>query len=284
MKRGIGMDFSLAVNGFALLTPAEQKTQLLATNREAAKYYGLRLTPEDAEMLLQTAQTAIRSEELVQFGVSITPYLIHWFLPSGYWGNSYAAQIAELTEAFYQLKGDLQALYDEGEDPECVLSDYAILDYMYQFYTSPSCCGDAAEMLAQAERIIIPAMRNLLAIRAAQRSQHHQQLGDPEMRMLYADKLAQEAAVETYETDFEQEQYDYAYREQMHRDMFGNYLHDYAQDPSERRTRGTFAEELAEALTLNPEFLLPSAAQEAEWAEMIEEWESQDAEAGKGLE
>ncbi len=275
------MDFSLAVNGFSLLTPVEQKSQLLATNREAAQYYGLRLTPEDAEMLLQTAQTAIRSEELVQFGSSITPHLIRWFLPSGYFGSNYAAQVAELTEAFYQLKGDLQALYDEGGDPECVLSDCAILDYMYQFYTSPSCCGDTAEMLTQAERILIPAMRNLLAVRAAQQKQKQQQLGDPELRMLYADKLAQEEAEQSYEADFEAEQYDYAYREQMHQDMFGNYLHDYEVDPFEQHTRGTFAEELAEALALNPAFLLPSAAQEAEWADMIEKWEAQNAEAGK---
>lgn len=275
------MDFSLALSGFSLLSPAEQKSQILATNREAERYYGLRLTPEDAEMLMQTAQTAIRSEELVQFGGSITPHLIRWFLPSGYFGNDYAVQAAELTEAFYQIKGELQTLYDMGGDPECVLSDYAILDYMYQFYTSPACCGDTGEMLAEMERIIVPAMRNLLAIRAEKRSRHRQSLGDPEMCMLYADKIAQETAEDNYADDYEQEQYDYAYREEMHRDVFGNYVRDYADDPSEIHTRGTFAEELTAVLAQNPEFLLPSAAQEAEWAEKIEEW---DAEAEREAE
>lgn len=275
------MDFSLELSGFSLLTPAEQKTQLLATNREAERYYGLRLTPDDAEMLIQTAQTAIRSEELVQFGGSITPYLIRWFLPSGYFGSSYALQAAELTEAFYQIKGELQALYDTGSDPDCVLSDYAILDYMYQFYTSPGCCGDTNEMLAEMERIIIPAMRNLLALRAEKRIRHQQMLGNPEMRMLYADKIAQEAAEESYADAYEREQYDYAYREELHRDIFGNYVRDYAEDPFEIQTRGTFAEELTAVLAQNPEFLLPSRAQEAEWAQQAEEW---DAEAEREAE
>ena len=269
------MDFSLAAGGFALLTPAEQKSQILATNRDAEAYYGLQLTPADAEMLMQTAGNAIRAQALVQFGGSITPRLIRWFLPSGYFGSGYAAQISELTEAFYQLKGDLQALYDESSDPACVLSDNAILDYMYRFYTSPNCAGDAGEMLAQAERILIPAMRKLLEVRAAERRQHQEDLGDPEMRMLYADKIAQETAEEPYESEYEQEQYDYAYREEMHRDMFGSFLRDYVTDPAEQHSRGTFAEELAETLARNPAFLLPSAAQEAEWAQKTEQWESE---------
>lgn len=273
------MDFSLAAGGFSLMTPAEQKSQILATNRDAASYYGLCLTPADAEMLMQTAQNAVRAQELVQFGGSITPLLIRWFLPAGYFGEGYAAQAAELTEAFYQLKGALQVLYDAADDPECVLSDYAILDYMYRFYTSPNCAGDAGEMLAQAERILIPAMRKLLEIRAAARRQHQADLGDPEMRMLYADKIAQETAEDPYESEYEQEQYDYAYREEMHPDMFGSFVRDYVTDPAEQHTRGTFAEELAEALSRNPAYLLPSAAQEAEWAQRAEQWES-EAEEG----
>ena len=235
-------------------------------------------------MILKTAEKAMQAQELVQFGDGITPRLIHWFLPSGYFGKQYAMQAAELTEAFYQLKSDLQALYDEGSDPDCVLSDNALLDYMYRFYTSPTCAGDAGEMLAQAERILIPAMRNLLAVRAAERKQHQAELGDPELRMLYADKIAQESAEDTYESEYEQEQYDYAYSEEMHKDIFGNYTRDYVQDPFEQHTRGTFAEELAEALNRNPALLLPSAAQEAEWARMTEEWESQEQEAGREAE
>lgn len=275
------MDFTLSLQeAFGILSPEAQTQQILATNQEAWGAYGLRLSPDDAEMLMQTAQQALHAQELVQFGAGITPRIIHRFLPSGYLGRDYAGQIAALTEAFYRLKGDLQALYDEADDPECVLSDNAILDYMYRFYVSPTCGGDPAEMLAEAERILVSGMRRLLEARALQRKSQTAELGDPELRMLYADKLAQEEAPSEWEAEYEAEQYDYAYREEMHPDWFGNYREDYEEDTA-LRTRGTYAEELEEALRRDPAFLLPSAAQEAEWAQQAEDWESADEAAGK---
>ena len=278
------MEFTLSfVEQFGALAPAEQKHQLLATNREAWTSYGLQLTPEEAGMILQTAEKALKQQDLVQFGESITPRLIHWFLPSGYLGRSYALRIAALTEAFYQIKGSLQALYDEANDPDCVLSDNAILDYMYRFYISPTCAGDVEEMLVQTERIVVAGMRRLLEYRAAQRKAAQAEIGDPEMRMLYADKLQQEELPDAFETEFEDETYDYAYREEMHQDVFGNYAGDYDEELAVH-TRGTYAEELEEALRRNPAFLLPSKAQEAEWDRMTEEWESLDALAEQGEE
>ena len=59
-----------------------------------------------------------------------------------------------------------------------------------------------------------------------------------------------------------------------------NYEHDYEFDYAEH-SRGTFAEELAVMLRKNPEFLLPSASQEAEWDALTEQWEEADS-AGEG--
>lgn len=271
------MDFSLSFADAApLLTPAVQKQRILAVNRTIFRQYGLRLTPEDAEMLVQTADRAMNAEGLVQFGGGITPRLIRWFLPSGYLGRNLAEQAADLTAAFCRLKGDLQALYDEADDPECCLSDNALIDYMYRFYVSPNCGGDVQEMLAQAERILVGAMRRLLEQRAAERKQRLADVsGDSEARALYADLIAREDAASAYEEAYEQEQYDYAYHEEMRQDVFGNYQEDYDEETA-FRTRGTYAEELEEALRRNPAFLLPSAAQEAEWAQMTAEWEEQD--------
>ena len=275
------MDFSLAVGeSFGVLTPAEQKNSILATNSESFAYYGLRLTQEDAEMLLSVEKKSLASEQLVLFGKGITPYLIRWFLPSGELGRNYAARIAELTRAFYHLKGELQALYDEADDPACMLSDFAILDYMYRFYTSPQCGGDCAEMLAQTERIVVSGMRRLLEYRAAKRAKKKAVLGDPEKAALYADQIQLEEEKSRFEEEQEEAEYDYMYRETMHQDMFGNYLADYDIDYAET-TRGNYAEELSEALLRNPELLLPSKMQEAEWLNRAEEWDALD-EAQKG--
>ena len=69
----------------------------------------------------------------------------------------------------------------------------------------------------------------------------------------------------------------------MHQDVFGNYAGDYDEERAVR-TRGTYAEELEEALRRNPAFLLPSKAQEAEWERMTEQWETLDENAAQGEE
>ena len=93
---------------------AAKRGEILATNQESYSMYGIQLTAEDAAMILQTGKRAMDSENLIEFGSSITPRIIHWFLPAGYFGTNYAGQVAALTEAFYHIKGSLQALYDEA--------------------------------------------------------------------------------------------------------------------------------------------------------------------------
>ena len=79
------MDFSLIFQpADAALPAAVQKKQILAVSSESFSEYGLRLTADEAEMLVQTEKKAVSNAGLVQFGAGITPKLIHWFLPSGY--------------------------------------------------------------------------------------------------------------------------------------------------------------------------------------------------------
>ena len=276
------MDFLPAIGEiFGVLTPAEQKKSLLATNSEAWTYYGLQLTPDDAEMLVSTEKKSLAAEKLIQFGESITPYLIHWFLPSGEFGRNYAVQVAELTESFYRLKGELQALYDEADDPGCMLSDFAILDYMYKFYTDPQCGGDCDQMTVLMERIVVTGMRRLLEVRALKRAKKKAEIGDPETAALYADQIQLEEEKSRFEEEQEEAEYDYMYRESLHKDVFGNYLRDYDYDYAVT-ARGNYAEELTAVLMRDPELLLPSRQQEAEWLSRAEEWDALDKAAQEG--
>jgi len=273
------MDFSLLISDpFGALSITERKNLILATNREAWTFYGIQLTPDESEMILQAEKKALEDENLVQLGADITPRIIHWFLPSGYLGYGYARQVAELTASFYRIKGELQTLYDEADDYDCCLSDNALLNYMYQIFICPTCGGDIDEMTTQTERIIVPAMRRLLDERSVRRKAGQSEAFTGASRALYADKWAMEQAIEDYDTDSDRELYDYAYREMMHTDVFGNYLEDYDMT-SAMHTRGTYAEELEEALRKNPAFLLPGSDVEAEWNSRVEEWEEQDAAA-----
>ncbi len=271
------MDFPLLfTEQLAALAPARQKAQVLATNRAAMGSYGIQLTPDEAAMIVAAGREAVRAEGLVLFGGGITPRLIRWFLPSGYLaGNRYAQNIAALTEAFYRLRGALQELYDKSDDPDCVLSDNALLDYMYRFYTSPQCAGDVDEMVSLAERILIPAMRRLLAKRAEERSAGGSHYGT-DSELLYADSFAEMREPTDLEREAWAEDFDQRYRAAMRRDVFGQYEADYVEDPADR-FRGSDAEELERMLLRNPELLLPSESQEAEWADMVEKWEEEDA-------
>lgn len=280
------MDFSLSfLEPLSGLAPAEQKSRILATNRESWTFYGLQLSPADSEMILQTEKKAVDAADLIQFGEGITPKLIHWFLPAGQFGKSYAGRIAELTEAFYQIKGDLQEIYDTAKDAECMLSDNAILDYMYRLYTSPSCGGDVEEMLVQMDKIVVSGMRRLIAFRATVGKEHTaQSVGSAETRALYADLLLQEEIRSELEDDFEDAEYDYLYREKMRyqldSDDDGD---DYDDDENETEIPvfGSFAEELEELLRREPRLLIPSETQEAEWERRVEEWAEMDAAAAE---
>lgn len=261
------------------LAPAQQKQQILATNQTAFTQYGIKLTPQDAEMILAADRDARAAEQLVLFGEGIAPRLIRWFLPSGYLaGQNYAGAVAALVEAFYRLRSELQEICDEARTPECALSDNAILDYMYRFYTSPQCAGDTEEMLAIAERILLPAMHRLTEKHAAEAKARRKQQGSySDTRLLYADRLAEESELSALEQDAEETAFDHSYRSAMRRDVFGQYEADYAEDPADR-FRGSDAEELERMLLRFPELLLPSSSQEAEWEDRAAKWEEEDAE------
>ncbi|HBI86003.1 MAG TPA: hypothetical protein DDX71_06950 [Ruminococcus sp.] len=274
------MDFSLSFAEPLLAPgPAQQKSRILATNDIAFGQYGLRLLPEDAALIYETGRQALAEHSLVQIGGGIAPRLIRWFLPSGYLGANYACRIADLVAAFYHLKGRFQELYDEAHRPGILLSDNAILDYMYRLYICTECAGDADYMLEEAERILVPAMRRLLALQsppAAKRVNPMTLSPDEQMRLLYADRLAEAQAEPSWDTDAEQEAYDYEYRETMHADMFADFSGDYFSD-AYNSTRGRFTIQLMETLKQNPRYLIPSPELEDEWARMTEQWEAEDA-------
>ena len=281
------MDFSL------MLTPqkselqlAESRNAILATNQLAFTLYGMQLTEEEAEMIVETCNQAMDEEELAEFGTGIVPRLVHWFLPTGYLGYRYAEKLASLSEVFYHIKGRLHTICEDAGETGIMLSDNAIIHYMYILFVSPACAGDIDTMAAQAEQIVCGTMQRLLTLRAKQRKAHRNVLaGDRDRNALYADLLKDEFG----ESDMERRSAD-----ERCADMYNTAMESlrYMGDPADGRdegemyayTRGTFAEELEAALMRNPAMLIPAEQQEAEWDSMAEEWEEADAAAAKAAE
>lgn len=293
------VDFSLSLtDAFGGLAPAEEKQKLRAANRELFTFYGLQLSQEDCEMLVQSAQHSMQENGLVAVGGSITPRLIHWFLQGGYIGRHYAVEFADLTDIFYRVKAELQEICEENRQTECMLSDNAILFYMYRFYVSPNCGGDINTLSELMSQIIIPAMNRLVHLRNKKKKIKLKDIktyGDPVYCALYADEIAAARAANDYEERVGRERRDALFRSVMMSDPHGyrSAVSDYdaryddpAYDPEEdlyavyddeAPVFGMFAEELDELLRHNPELLLPGEELEAEWANTVEQWADDDA-------
>lgn len=279
------VDFSLRVlDSFGLLKPKEETKKLLATNRESFTFFGLQLSPEDCEMLVQTAQQSMRENDLVAVGSSITPRLIHWFLQECLFGQNYALEVAELTEIFYRVKAELQSICEENKQLDCMLSDNAILFYMYRFYTCPNCAGDTDSVMEYMSRIIIPAMSRLVHLRNQKKKAALDSLVHSVNTALHADQIMQIRAGEDYEIRSDGSAQDALFR----RVMFGETaeLAEYGADSAdemyavyddEKPVFGSFPDELDNLLQREPELLLPSAQLEQEWDDMVERWDEQDA-------
>lgn len=92
-----------------------QKKALLEVN-QYSQQYGLTLSIEDTELLLEEREQVLRNEERIEFGESILPVLIRVFCDSEYLDQgNYVATLIRLQEIFYLYKNEME---DEISDEE----------------------------------------------------------------------------------------------------------------------------------------------------------------------
>lgn len=102
-------------NWMQLLQQQNQLKHLMETNH-ASKVYGLVLTKEDAEIILQERGRALREQKRVEFGEGILPKLIYEFCDSPYLDQEHYVDILiRLQDIFYQYKNEMM---DEITDDE----------------------------------------------------------------------------------------------------------------------------------------------------------------------
>ena len=112
-------DLRMAVFSGGRLTAAQQAQELLSCNDDTAAY-GLRLTPQQAQALLDTRSAALRKTGRVELGGTILRRMILTFRDSPYLtAENYEATLHELVDAFYHFKTETE---DRGGD-EALLRD-----------------------------------------------------------------------------------------------------------------------------------------------------------------
>ena len=103
---------------YEMIVDAEEKNELqrvLAVNEKTSQF-GVALTNEDAELLVQGRRDVLKMERRVEFGESILPELIMIFCDSVYMEQSnYAQTLYELQEVFYLYKNEAQDQLTDNE-------------------------------------------------------------------------------------------------------------------------------------------------------------------------
>lgn len=118
-------------NWLELLSGQTQIAQVLDTNQYTERF-GLALTNEDAQLLVQERTNTLRTEQRVEFGQGILPKIIYMFCDSAYITQSdYRDTLIRLQEIFYLYKNEM---LDEITDDE-------LLEFMKEQFEGV-CYGD----------------------------------------------------------------------------------------------------------------------------------------------
>lgn len=105
----------MSKNWMILLQQQNQLVTVMKTN-QATEKFGLVLTEQDAELILEEHKNALQEQRRVEFGESITTKIIYEFCDSDYIDqNHYVDTIIRLQEIFYLYKNEMQ---DEITDDE----------------------------------------------------------------------------------------------------------------------------------------------------------------------
>ncbi len=114
-----------------LLQQRNQLAKVMETNQMTAKY-GLVLSEQDAELLVEERSHVLREQKRVEFGAGILPKIIEEFCDSDFIDqNSYVDTLIRLQEIFYLYKNEMQ---DE-------ISDEELLHFMREQFEEV-CLGD----------------------------------------------------------------------------------------------------------------------------------------------
>lgn len=126
----------------------EQKNQLgriLETNRAAARF-GLELTEQDGERILEERRRALREQRRIEFGEGIVPKIIYEFCDSDYveQGN-YVETIIRLQDIFYLYKNEMRDEITDDELLHLMREQFEFLCFGDLDYLESTCLADFAQ-------------------------------------------------------------------------------------------------------------------------------------------
>lgn len=123
----------------------EMLAKTLETN-EKSERFGLVLTRQDAELLLQERSNALREQKRVEFGGGILPKLIDTFCDSDFICQSdYVETLVRLQEIFYLYKNEVQDNLTDDELLHLMKEQFEFLCFGDLDYLEGTCLSNFAQ-------------------------------------------------------------------------------------------------------------------------------------------
>ena len=130
-----------------LLQNTNQLAKVIETN-QYTEPFGLTLSEQDAQLIIENRKTALREQKRVEFGESIAPKIIREFCDSNYIDqNNYVETIIRLQEIFYLFKNEMNDEITDDELLHLMREQYEHLCFGDLDYLENTCLSDFARAI-----------------------------------------------------------------------------------------------------------------------------------------
>ena len=134
-------------NWLELLQNQNQLSKVVETN-QYTEQFGLTLSQQDAQLILENRKTALREQRRVEFGEGIVPVIIREFCDSNYIEQSnYVDTVIRLQEIFYLYKNEMNDEITDDELIHLMKEQYEKLCFGDLDYLESTCLADFAQAI-----------------------------------------------------------------------------------------------------------------------------------------
>ena len=134
-------------NWLDLLQNKNQLSKVIETNQYTEEF-GLTLSQQDAQLILENRKMALREQKRVEFGEGIVPKIIHEFCDSNYIDQSnYVDTIIRLQEIFYLYKNEMNDEITDDELIHLMKEQYENLCFGDLDYLESTCLSNFAQAI-----------------------------------------------------------------------------------------------------------------------------------------
>lgn len=132
-------------NWLDLLQNKNQLSKVIETNQFTERF-GLTLSQQDAQLILESRKTALREQRRVEFGEGIVTKIIYEFCDSDFIDRSnYADTIIRLQEIFYLFKNEMNDEITDDELIQLMKEQYENRCFGDLDYLEGTCLSDFAQ-------------------------------------------------------------------------------------------------------------------------------------------